>query len=133
MKPISTPTFNLIANIYYSKRIWKYIHGAPSLMEGLSVLDAPCGNGSLIQCRKPSSYVGADIDIHRVMEAKRRNTLENFIISNASNLTFKNGKFDRILASGLFHHVDDLISHKILSEFSRVLASQRKLVVVEAI
>jgi ubiquinone/menaquinone biosynthesis C-methylase UbiE len=133
MKPLSASVYNSIVNIFYNKRFLKFIQEELQPMQGLTILDVPCGTGILINCCKPSFYVGADIDINRVMDACRRNPHEDFIVSDASNLAFKNEKFDRILASGLFHHVNDSTSLKILSEFKRVLSVNGKLIVFEAI
>lgn len=133
MKPLPASVYNSIVNIFYNKRFLKFIQEEVQPMQGLRILDVPCGTGILMNCCKPSSYVGADIDVNRVVDAGRRNTRENFIVSDASSLAFKNEKFDRILVSGLFHHVNDPISLEILSEFKRVLSPNGKLIVFEAI
>lgn len=133
MKPIPAPIYNSIVNVFYSKRILKYIQDELQPRQELKVLDIPCGTGLLVKCCKPSWYVGADIDARRVVEAKSRHPFERFVVSDASSLIFMNDQFDRILVSGLFHHVSDAISSKILSELKRVLKPNGKLIVVEAI
>jgi ubiquinone/menaquinone biosynthesis C-methylase UbiE len=133
MKPLPASVYNSIVKVFYNKRFLKFIREELQPMRGLRILDVPCGTGILMNCCKPSSYVGADIDINRVADAGSRNIHEDFIVSDASNLAFNNGKFDRILASGLFHHVNDSTSLKILSEFKRVLSANGKLIVFEAI
>ena len=133
MKPLPALVYNSIVNIFYNKRFLKFIHEELQPVQGLRILDVPCGTGILMNCCKPSIYVGADIDVYRVMDAGRRHGHEDFIVSDASNLAFKDKRFDRILASGLFHHVNDSTSLKILSEFKRVLAVNGKLIVLEAI
>ena len=40
---------------------------------------------------------------------------------------------DRILAAGLFHHVNDALAQRILDEFARVLKPDGRVVVFEAI
>jgi ubiquinone/menaquinone biosynthesis C-methylase UbiE len=133
MKPLPSTVYNSFVNIFYNKRFLRAILKEVRPVQGMRILDVPCGTGILMHCCKPSFYVGADIDGNRVADAKCRYPRDKFVVSDATNLTFKNGKFDRILASGLFHHVDDAISLNILSEFRRVLATDGEIIVIEAI
>lgn len=133
MKPLPAQVYNSFVSIFFNKRFLQRIQEEIQPMQGLKLLDAPCGTGSLMNCCKPCWYVGADIDESRVIDAGFRHPHERFIVSDASTLAFKDEKFDRILAAGLFHHVNDSISLKILSEFKRVLSPKGKLIVIEAI
>ena len=133
MNPLPASFYNSLVNIFYNKRFLKAIQTEVGPTRGMRILDVPCGTGILMHCCKPSSYVGADIDTNRVFDAGFRYPGEAFVVSDASALSFAENQFDLILASGLFHHVDDKISSAILSEFRRVLSPGGKIVVIEAI
>ncbi len=133
MNPLPAKFYNSLVNIFYNKRFLKAIQIEVGPTRGKRILDVPCGTGILMHCCKPSSYVGADVDTNRVFDAGCRYPGEAFVVSDASALSFAEDKFDLILSSGLFHHVDDKISAAILSEFRRVLSPGGKIIVIEAI
>lgn len=133
MNPLPATFYNSLVNIFYNKRFLKAIQTEVGPTRGIRILDVPCGTGILMHCCKPSTYVGADIDTSRVFDAGCRYPGEVFVVSDASALSFAQDQFDLILASGLFHHVDDKILAAILSEFRRVLSPGGKIVVIEAI
>ena len=133
MKALPGFCFDIIANLFYSKEIKELIKREINPATGLNLLDAPCGTGTLFDICKPCNYTGIDIDKNRVLKAQDRYAGGKFLVSDASNLPFPEKKFDLILAAGLFHHVDDECSIKILSEFSRVLKPTGRIIVFEAI
>ncbi len=133
MNPLPASFYNTLVNVFYNKRFLEAIQAEVGPTREMRILDVPCGTGILMHCCKPSSYVGADIDAKRVVDAGVRFPEEAFVVSDAAALSFTKDKFDLILASGLFHHVDDKVSTAILSEFRRVLSPVGKIVVIEAI
>ena len=125
--------FNFLAGIYYSKEIRTLLQKAIAPQPGLRLLDVPCGTGTLKDLCKPCAYVGGDLDTKRVLQAGLGGNANSFLTLDASQMPFADRSFDRILAAGLFHHVDDSVARKILSEFLRVLKPGGRIVVFEAI
>ena len=133
MKPLSAQTFDWVAKIFYNENFLDRIQQAINPIEGHKLLDAACGTGILKPCCSPAWYVGIDIDTKRVTEARNQYKTVDFISSDAGKLAFKKNSFDIILASGLFHHVNDQTAYNILSEFKRVLSADGRVIVIEAI
>ncbi|MDZ7832248.1 MAG: class I SAM-dependent methyltransferase [Desulfobacterales bacterium] len=133
MKPLSAQTFDLVAKIFYNEKFLNRIQQAINPMKGHRLLDAACGTGILKPCCSPAWYVGIDIDTKRVIEARNQYKTVDFTSSDAAKLAFKENSFDMILASGLFHHVNDQTAYNILAEFNRVLSADGKIIVIEAI
>lgn len=133
MKPLPKTFFHQIAKLYYSQHILLTIREAIVPASGLKLLDAPCGTGTLHDICMPCSYYGIDIDQQRVAECKNNFPGGNISVADASNLNFSDNYFDRILAAGLFHHVNEAGANKILGEFARILKPSGRLVVFDAI
>jgi ubiquinone/menaquinone biosynthesis C-methylase UbiE len=134
MKALPSEIFSQIASLFYSSAILSAISEAIAPAPGLTLLDVPCGTGTLRSICAPCTYMGVDIDESRVRAArlKFRNT-DEFCVGNAAALDYPAGSFDRILAAGLFHHVDDGLAQAILTEFARLLKPSGQVVVFEAI
>jgi ubiquinone/menaquinone biosynthesis C-methylase UbiE len=133
MKPLNKIIFSKIAAFYYSREFLDTIRMAIAPMPGSKLLDAPCGTGALYNICLPCSYYGLDIDEDRVADCIQHFPKGRFSVADASNTKFSDAFFDIILASGLFHHVDDQLAHDILEEFRRVLKISGKIIIVEAI
>jgi len=133
MQPLNKTIFSKIAAFYYSQAFLDGIRMAIAPMPGIKILDAPCGTGALYNICMPCSYYGLDIDEDRVADCVQHFPEGFFCVANASKTNFPDAFFDIILAAGLFHHVDDKLAHKILEEFSRVLKSSGKIIIVDAI
>jgi len=125
--------FSKIAAFYYSREFLDTIRMAIAPMPRSKLLDAPCGTDALYNICLPCSYYGLDIDEDRVADCIQHFPKGRFSVANASNTKFSDAFFDIILASGLFHHVDDQLAHDILEEFRRVLKISGKIIIVEAI
>ncbi|HML55382.1 MAG TPA: class I SAM-dependent methyltransferase [Solidesulfovibrio magneticus] len=126
--------FDLIANLFYNDEVKSAIKNAVSPSHDLAILDAPCGTGILTPLCLPSQYTGIDLDADRIASAKERYAgVGSFFVADAAKLDFPGASFDVILASGLFHHLDDVTVLRVLAEFSRVLKPRGRLVVFEAI
>ena len=133
MNPLPPNLFDNIANLFYNEQITNSIKEFVEPAQGLTLLDAPCGSGTLHEICVPCTYYGIDMDADRVEKATESYSDGIFSISDAANLDFPDDKFDRILAAGLFHHVDDETAFKIVNEFGRLLKPDGKLIVFEAI
>ncbi len=133
MKPLPTLMFSAIAGLFYSREILDAIREAIAPKESLRLLDAPCGTGTLHAICAPCAYHGADMDPQRVEDARRLYPDSTFVCSDSCSLPFEDRSFDRILAAGLFHHVDDETADHILQEYARLLKPDGRLIVFEAI
>ena len=133
MRPLHKTIFSKIAAFYYSREFLDNIRMAIAPMPGIKLLDAPCGTGALYNICMPCSYYGIDIDGDRVADCIQHFPEGRFYVANAAKTNFPAAFFDRILAAGLFHHVDDQLAHEILEEFKRVLKNTGRIIVVDAI
>jgi SAM-dependent methyltransferase len=134
MTALPTTLFTALASLYYSPEILALIRSQIAPGQALALLDVPCGTGTLTDICLPCAYIGIDIDPVRVEAAKAaRGTVGEFRVGDAADLDFPDNSLDRILAAGLFHHVDDETARRIFAEFARTLKPQGHLVVFEAI
>lgn len=76
---------------------------------GMDVLDVGCGPGDLLGALPEGvRYVGVDLSEDYIAAAKRRfGERGDFRSAAAEDLILDGAKFDRIIASGLLHHLDD--------------------------
>ena len=104
-------TYNLLQNLLSKKKsrgllIEKYVK--PDKKD--HILDLGCGPGRLIDLLPEGvKYTGIDISAEYIEDAKiRYGNKYNFICSNIMDIDFSNiGTFDKVIAQGFFHHLDD--------------------------
>jgi SAM-dependent methyltransferase len=96
------------------------------------VLDVGCGTGenALYLASNGFSVIGVDLS-NRAIAAARAKAAErrlkvDFQIGNALSLDFKNGVFDNVIDSGLFHTFPDNDRPSYAREIARVLAPRGK-------
>ena len=93
-----------------------------------SILDVGCGTGenALYLARNGFSVTGVDLTSHAIIAAKaksvERKLKVDFRIGNALSLDFKDGVFDNVIDSGLFHTFPDDDRPVYAREIARVLA-----------
>ena len=73
---------------------------------GSSYLDAGCGTGFLRDHLPNADYLGVDINPAYIAAARRKRG-ECFQVGNALEIGNLSRRFDRIIAIGLLHHLDD--------------------------
>jgi len=109
---LSNPlVYNFLQNLLLKKRsrgllIEKYVK--PDKKD--HILDLGCGPGRLIDLLPEGvKYTGIDISAEYIEDAKiRYGNTYNFICSNILDIDFTNiGTFDKVIARGFFHHLDD--------------------------
>lgn len=125
--------FDRVARLFYSEEVVSGIRERLNLRPGIRLLDIPCGTGSLRDICNPSNYVGADLNPERIYSFREKIAGETLLVADSSKTPFVSKSFDRILVSGLFHHLDDAMSIETLNEFHRILCPEGKIVVFEAI
>jgi SAM-dependent methyltransferase len=125
--------FDQVAATFYAGALGSSIRDLLDTWPQCRVLDVPCGTGSLAGLSAGASYFGLDVSPDRVDRARRKNPWLCLAVGDAAWLPFPSGTFDRVLVSGLFHHVDDALARAIVDELARVLHPNGRIVVLEAI
>ena len=104
------------------------------------VLDLCTGTGTValrIARENPESHVvGIDLSSNMIGVAEgklRKQSLDNikFSAMDATNTSFENHSFDKVLISLLFHEVDETLAKRILEEAMRVLKHDGQIIVTE--
>ena len=96
-------------------------------MKAGRVLDVGCGTGENALFLAQNGFVATGVDVARqaVQEARakavERGVKVDFRIENALSLDFKNGQFDNVIDSGLFHAFSDADRPTFAAEIARVL------------
>jgi ubiquinone/menaquinone biosynthesis C-methylase UbiE len=105
----------------------------------LIFLDYCCGDGTLaIQAAKAGAKlsIGIDISLISIRNAKKNAGKSNvtynsyFVQADAENTLLPDGSIDRIICSGVLHHLD---IDTALSELNRILAPGGKILAIEAL
>jgi ubiquinone/menaquinone biosynthesis C-methylase UbiE len=88
------------------------------------ILDLGCGNGRLSELfsGKKIEYYGADFSEKLIEIARKRYPELNFQVSDALNLPFPDGFFDKVFSIAVLHHIPSKeFRAKFLKEIKRVL------------
>lgn len=133
MSLLPSAVFERLATVFYDTGLKGRIEAQVAGQPQLRLLDVACGTGALTAVAGDCSYVGVDVSLARLRRACRNNTSSVWAVADASALPFGPAVFDRVLVSGLFHHVDDSLADRIQAEIARVTAPAGHVVVFEAI
>jgi ubiquinone/menaquinone biosynthesis C-methylase UbiE len=126
--------FDQVARRFHSEDLKRQMADLLQLKPQHRVLDAASGTSQLLPLIVPSRYFGFDLEANRVALARKAHGgRHGFAAADASRLCYRTGSFDRVMASGLFHHVDDGLAQGILNEFARVLTPDGHVVILDAI
>jgi SAM-dependent methyltransferase len=112
----------------------KAVHEAIGSCDGLSVLDAGCGEGYMareIASRGAKQVVGIDMSrplIEAAEAAISGRTNLSFKVADVAHLPFPNRTFDVVLANHLMNDLPDIAGP--IQEFSRVLRPTGRLVIL---
>ena len=92
------------------------------------ILDVGCGAGNILAQLPGEQRVGVDLSEYMVKRARERlGKAAEVMHGDAENLPFRDGEFDRIVASSLFSHV--LHPEKVLDEIRRVAKPDARIVI----
>lgn len=97
-----------------------------------TILDIGCGSGMFSLLFDENNYTGLDISERCIAYAKKRRK-RNFMVMNATSLTFPDAYFKNILIFGVLHHLPDREAKAVLSEASRVFSGDGKILIIEDI
>jgi ubiquinone/menaquinone biosynthesis C-methylase UbiE len=91
---------------------------------GLAVLDVGCSTGAsaaaLVDLQK-HEYTGIELMPEYAAIAQRRGLRGRFLAMDATQMSFADASFDRVLFTGVLHHMEDGIAKASLAESFRVL------------
>lgn len=94
------------------------------------ILDIGCGTGEYSNSFKPKNYTGIDISSEYISHAKKTKK-GNFLVMDATNLSFPDNSFDIILIAAILHHLEDEDVKKVLKEARRVLKRGGEILIME--
>lgn len=106
----------------YMDIVWRLLDKS-----ALSILDVGCGFGEpmkFISKRKRFYSVGLDISKTCVEECKSERIFNNYVLSDASYLPFRNESFDVVFCSQVMEHLDKTAGLKMLDEIETIAAKQ---------
>ena len=87
------------------------------------VLDLGCGPADILDAMPPVRYVGVDVHAPYIMLARRRFPDATFIVNAIQDLPLDTfGGFDRVLATGVLHHLDDAGAARLIEIAASALA-----------
>ena len=99
---------------------------------GLSCLDVGCGTGFLRDYLRDSDYLGVDLNPTYIAAARRKRG-ECFQLGNALEIGSLPRRFDRIIAIGLLHHLDDGQVRTVLAGARQRLQSGGEIFIIDAL
>lgn len=101
---------------------------------GMKVLDIGCGTGGILEFLPDVDYLGFDLNADYVAAAARRfGPSHRFLCADVNAVPAEaEGSFDRILALGLLHHLDDHEVGMMLKLARRLLAPGGRLVTLDS-
>jgi SAM-dependent methyltransferase len=105
-----------------------------ALFPGARVLDIGCGTGELLEALPgPIAYLGVDLSAAYIERARRRaDPRARFVCADVDALEpGDSGPFDRIIGTGLLHHLDDEPAARLLARAARALAPGGFLLMVD--
>ena len=123
------PFYDPFAKLLGAEAERKTLVDQSAIQSGFRILDVGCGTGSfaiLIKRLYPSvEVIGLDPDSKALARAKRKAERVSISIrldqGSADQLPYKNGFFDRVFSTFMFHHIPIDKQEKVLSEVQRVL------------
>jgi SAM-dependent methyltransferase len=122
------PGYDLLTRVLGFNRVYRKLFEQAELTDGLSVLEVGCGTGNLIT-QVPREYpgvraVGCDPDPRALTRAERKaRGLRGMTFDRGyvQNLPYRDGEFDRVLSSMMWHHLDEEVKTQAATEIFRVL------------
>jgi SAM-dependent methyltransferase len=100
---------------------------------GQRILDIGCGPGEMLDALPDVEYVGFDVSEAYIDAARARyGTRGTFFVGDVAAVDPPSlGRFDRVLAMGVLHHVDDATARDLLGLAARVLTDDGILATID--
>jgi len=125
------PVYDPIVSLMGFDRARRELISDAKLAAGQHILDIGCGTGTLVVMLKQqyasSAVVGLDPDPKALRRARIKATRAGVSVqldqAFADELPYKDGSFDRVFSSFMFHHLEEQERENMLREVLRVLKS----------
>ena len=101
---------------------------------GTSVLDIGCGTGSILEHLPDVNYIGFDMNRRYIEAAQRRfGSRGTFVCANVNDApeAARRGTFERVLAIGLLHHLEDDEVRRLMRTARALLAPGGSLLTID--
>jgi SAM-dependent methyltransferase len=98
----------------------------------ISYLDVGCGTGFLRDHLRDADYLGIDLNPTYIAAARRKRG-ECFQVGNALEIESLPRRFDRIIAIGLLHHLDDGQARTVLAAARSRLQDGGEIFIIDAL
>jgi ubiquinone/menaquinone biosynthesis C-methylase UbiE len=97
------------------------------------IVDLGCGTGQHCRQFSAESYIGLDLSKEYLVAARSSSPGYQWCHANATRIPLRSESVDRVVVSGLLHHLDDSSAGETLCEAARILKRDGLLVVWEDI
>ena len=99
---------------------------------GMTILDVGCGPGVLFPHLSNVSYTGFDLNAAHIQTAQSNYPAATFRVGNVvTDLDLPEGSFDRVIALGLLHHLDDADAKALVLRLVKLLRQDGRVVTVD--
>jgi len=110
-----------------------YVNEHVRVTPGMRVLDLGCGLGDILTAMPEVEYVGVDIHEPYIRAARRRFPRATFVLSSIEDVPVgRYASFDRVLGTGLLHHLDDAAAQHLLEVAAHALSPLGTFVALDA-
>ncbi|HKD03855.1 MAG TPA: class I SAM-dependent methyltransferase [Terriglobales bacterium] len=98
------------------------------------ILEIGCGPGTIVPYLPACEYVGFDASAEYIEQARRRFPQAQFVCERVSEYTLpQRAYFDRVLALGIVHHLDDAEALQLFQIAEQALKPGGKLVTLDGV
>jgi SAM-dependent methyltransferase len=125
---ILLPGYDLFTRLWGMGRVYDALIAQAGLADAVDVLEIGCGTGTVtIRAKRlypPAAVIGSDPDRRALARAARKaRGLDGLAFEHgyAQNLPYPDARFDRVLSSMMFHHLELDVKSAAAAEAFRVL------------
>jgi ubiquinone/menaquinone biosynthesis C-methylase UbiE len=127
--------YTAFQNLLGARKLRRILVEMMDLKDGMNILDVGCGPGDVVQFLNCNiNYYGFDFQKNYIESAIQKYGTKgnyNFIHSDIKEFDFQNIQFDRIIISGVLHHLDDEEIELLFSKIGPLLTKKGKLLCLE--
>jgi SAM-dependent methyltransferase len=110
-----------------------YVNEHVRVAPGMRVLDLGCGPGDILTAMPDVEYVGVDVHEPYIRAARQRFPGATFVLSSVDDLPVgRYTGFDRVLGTGVLHHLDDASAQHLLEVAARAISTDGVFIALDA-